>query len=266
VRHQWSPIRLLNLTRPLAREVPTRTRQTTRSPHRTQPKTPNIQYHHRASSTKRTDARRCACPSSDGRRQERLVPVLVEPATSDRWCEIGVVFGPQGKRPDTCWCQRFRRHTHADNRAALHDEITNADIPVGLIARDGDQPAGWTRVVPRATLPGVTENRALARILDNDPRAWWVTCVVVRRENRGQGVGVKLLTAAVDWATQHGATVLDGHPVDLAQLRGKPSPSALFTGTLSMFHGAGFSEVGRTYRSRPVMRWRILDDIRRPAG
>ncbi|MGE5719191.1 MAG: GNAT family N-acetyltransferase [Nocardioidaceae bacterium] len=37
----------------------------------------------------------------------------------------------------------------------------------------------------------------------------------MRREHRGSGIGVALLEAAVDWAAQHGASVLEGHPVDL---------------------------------------------------
>jgi hypothetical protein len=52
----------------------------------------------------------------------------------------------------------------------------------------------------------------------------------------------------------HGATVVEGHPVDEDRLKGDPSPAALFTGTLSMFTAAGFHELGRTYPSRPVMR------------
>ena len=117
-----------------------------------------------------------------------------------------------------------------------------------------DDVVGWTRVVPRSTLPGITENRALARILDEDPDAWWVSCFVVRREHRGSGIGVALLEAAVDWAAQHGGSVLDGHPVDTDGLARTPSPSAIFTGTLAMFQQAGFVEIGRTYRTRPVMR------------
>ena len=76
----------------------------------------------------------------------------------------------------------------------------------------------------------------------------------MRHEHRGSGVGAALLEAAVNWAAQHGASVLDGHPVDTAKLAGTPSPSAVFTGTLVTFQRAGFSEIGRTYPSRPVMR------------
>src|SRR3954454_9882281 len=39
---------------------------------------------------------------------------------------------------------------------------------------------------------------------------------------------------------QHGASVLDGHPVDTHGLARPPSPAAVFTGTLGMFQRAGF--------------------------
>lgn len=81
-----------------------------------------------------------------------------------------------------------------------------------------------------------------------------MSCFVVRREHRGQGIGVRLLEAAVDWAARHGASVLDGHPVDTDGLSGTPSPAAVFTGTLAMFQRAGFTEIGRSYPTRPVMR------------
>jgi hypothetical protein len=48
--------------------------------------------------------------------------------------------------------------------------------------------------------------------------------------------------------------VVDGHPVDVAMSKNRPSPAALFTGTVSIFRAAGFQEVGRTYISRPIMR------------
>ena len=184
--------------------------------------------------------------------------VRVVPATVERWPELGWVFGHRKKDPTSCWCQRFLRHEEPDNRSALQREVQEAGLPVGLLAYRDDVAVGWTRVVPRSTLPGITENRALARILDEDPDAWWVSCFVVRREHRGSGVGATLLEAAVDWAAQHGASVLDGHPVDTNGFTGTPSPSAIFTGTLAMFQRAGFSEIGRTYRTRPVMRHALL--------
>ena len=97
-------------------------------------------------------------------------------------------------------------------------------------------------------------NTATARLVTNAKDGWWVTCCIVRREHRGHGVGVVLLTSAVDQARSHGASVLDGHPVDVPRLKARPPPSALFTGTSSSFDKAGFRKIGRTHPSRPVMR------------
>lgn len=180
--------------------------------------------------------------------------ISVQPATAPRWPDVVAAFGRRGSKPDSCWCQRFRQHDEPSNQGALQRELDTATIPVGLLAYVNDQPAGWTRVVPRHTLPGIVCNRALQRILDEDDSAWWVACFAIRREHRGLGVGVALLKAAVNHARENGASVLDGHPVDARRLKAKASPSALFTGTVTTFRAAGFREIGRTYPSRPVMR------------
>ncbi|PTL71241.1 GNAT family N-acetyltransferase [Rathayibacter caricis DSM 15933] len=177
-----------------------------------------------------------------------------ELATEREWADVRTAFGPRAGKPDSCWCQRFRHHDHATNEDALQAELRDSPVPIGVLAYVDDQPVGWTRVVPRHTLPGITGNAALTRVLEEDPAAWWVTCVNLRREARGRGVGTALLRVAIDHARVNGASVLDGHPVDVTMSATRPSPSALFTGTVSMFTAAGFREIGRTYPSRPVMR------------
>jgi GNAT superfamily N-acetyltransferase len=186
--------------------------------------------------------------------QDGRVDIRVEPATPQRWADVGSAFGTRGARPDSCWCQRFRRHTEADNRTALHREITEAQVPIGLLAYVDDSPAGWTRVVPRRALHVVRDNRAIRRLLDEADAAWWISCFAINPAHRNTGVGTALLRAAITHARENGAAVLDGHPVDVDRLGAKASPSALFTGTLAMFQAAGFHEIGRTYPSRPVMR------------
>ena len=145
-----------------------------------------------------------------------------------------------------------------DNRSALHREITEAIVAPGLIAYVDDHPAGWTRVGPRSALPGVSGNRALAKLLpDDDSGVWWVTCFAVDQRYRRRGVGSALLEAAVAFTHRHGARAIEGHPVDVdvdALTPARVSGSAVFTGTMAMFAAAGFAEVGRTFPSRSVMR------------
>ncbi len=78
--------------------------------------------------------------------------ISVESATAPRWPDVVAAFGLRGSNPDSCWCQRFRAHDESSNRAALRRELDEAEIPVGLLAYVNDQPAGWSRVVPRRTL------------------------------------------------------------------------------------------------------------------
>jgi hypothetical protein len=59
----------------------------------------------------------------------------------------------------------------------------------------------------------------------------------------------------VEFAREHGAAAVEGHPVDVAGLTAaRVAGSSVFTGTVAMFAAAGFTEVARTYATRPVMR------------
>jgi GNAT superfamily N-acetyltransferase len=192
----------------------------------------------------------------------------VRPATPDRWDDVVTAFGRRGEDESWCWCQRFLRSgttevlapgsTSESNRQALCQEIRNAETPPGLIAYVGDHPVGWTRVGPRSRFPAVRANRALARVLTEDPGAWWVTCFAIDNRHRRSGIGSALLEAAVTFARDQGATAVEGHPVDVAGLKAhRVSGSALFTGTMAMYVAAGFSEIARTFPTRPVMRYVI---------
>jgi GNAT superfamily N-acetyltransferase len=193
------------------------------------------------------------------------VSITVRPVTADRWDDLVTVFGRRGEDPSWCWCRLFLRSdppessapgSAPDNRQALYEEITHAAVAPGLIAYVDDHPVGWTRVGPRSSFPGVRGNRALARVLtEDDAGVWWVTCFAVDSRHRRSGVGSALLRAAVELARDHGATAVEGYPVDVPALEAaRVAGSALYTGTTAMFAAEGFTEVARPSHTRPVMR------------
>jgi GNAT superfamily N-acetyltransferase len=186
--------------------------------------------------------------------------VQVRPATPERWDDLTAVFGRRGDDPMWCWCQRLilpeehERAGAADNRGALHEQVMEGSIPPGLIAYIDDEPVGWTRVGPRALFVRPDGNGGVTKLVEQDGDAWWVSCFAVSTKQRSSGVGTSLLRAAVDFARDHGASVVEGHPTDVAGLQAsKVGGSALFTGTMRMFLAASFSEIGRTSANRPIM-------------
>ena len=188
----------------------------------------------------------------------------IHPLTPKRLPDLASLF-EQGGDPKWCWCASFRvrgmdftKAKPADNRAVL-EKAARTDArkgrAPGLIAyRDGEA-IGWVSLAPREDFERLERSKVLARV-DQKP-VWSIVCFVVGRRARGQGVANALLAAAIDYARDHGATLLEAYPTDAAKGR-IPSANA-YMGTLSMFERAGFTEVDRrqangSVRPRPIVR------------
>ena len=188
-------------------------------------------------------------------------PITTAPLTPDRWADAVTVFGTRGD-PSWCWCQypvttgRSYEESAASNKQALHRQVTEGALAPGLLAYAGEQPVGWVALAPRTAYPRFCANAALTALTGDiaDDTVWEVSCFVVRVGHRRKGVGAALLDAAVAFAREHGARVLEGHPVDVAARTGRTSGAELYHGAASTFAKAGFHEVGRTGPTRPVMR------------
>ncbi|GAA3900635.1 GNAT family N-acetyltransferase [Microbacterium invictum] len=184
--------------------------------------------------------------------------IRIREASPSRFADIehSLTGGGDGA---SCMCQWWTltnaewNDTDADQRRELLRDEVDAGPPPGLIAYVDGEAAGWVRVAPRTAQGRIPRMRIIKgsnEPLDDDS-VWAVTCFVVRREYRRQGLNAALLTAAVDFARQHGARVVEGYPFDLAVK--KSSANSLFHGTLSTFVDAGFSEVARTAPHQPIV-------------
>lgn len=177
------------------------------------------------------------------------------PLTPDRWPDFEAVMGPRGGAGG-CWCMLWRLRKRdfdamkgAANRDAMRAAV-EAGPPPGVLAYDGETCVGWISVAPRAAFPRLETSRVMQPV-DATP-VWAVSCFLIARTHRRQGVGVALLEAACALAREHGATMVEGYPVAPGR-DGYPDTYA-WTGFDSVFRRAGFSEVARRSETRPIMR------------
>ncbi|MDO7881294.1 GNAT family N-acetyltransferase [Salinibacterium soli] len=171
--------------------------------------------------------------------------VLRDEATSrDCWCQFHVLSNAQ-----------WRDTTRESRRELLVEQVESLDPPRGLVALREGEPVGWCGVEPRVRLRHVTSSRLVVKespfALD-DPGVWSVYCMLVPRAARRQGVADGMLAAAIDHAEAHGATGIEGYPID-ASKRGGRLPAGFSTGTLSMFERHGFAPVASLPSARTLV-------------
>lgn len=177
--------------------------------------------------------------------------ITIEPATADRFddAQHALSGGGDGRG---CQCQwwtitnaEFNRTTLDERRELLRDEVA-AGPPPALIAYVDGEAAGWVRVGPRTRQVRLARTRSFAASEEDwdDEDVWAVSCFVVRREHRNQGLNAQLLYAAIDHARAGGARVVEAYPLDPSAMK-KVAVNDLYHGALSTFLAAGFREVAR---------------------
>lgn len=186
--------------------------------------------------------------------------VEIHPLTSDRWNDFETLFGKSGACGG-CWCMywRLKRSEYKlqignGNREAIKQIVQRGEIP-GLLAYVNEEPAGWVSVAPRDEFSVLERSKILSRI--DDQPVWSVVCFFVQRKKRNLGLSEKLLLAAVEYARQHGAGIVEGYPVE--PQNGRKADISVYTGLASVFKRAGFVEVARRSEMRPMMRYCIQD-------
>lgn len=144
--------------------------------------------------------------------------------------------------------------TNLDERTALFQSEVASERPPGLVAYIDGKAAGWMRIGPRPAQHRLARTRNIITTtrepLDDDT-VWAVTCFVVRKEHRGQGLNAALLDAGIEFARASGARVIEGYPIDTSAT--DPRVNDLFHGALSTFLAAGFIKVPSIKPDRPLV-------------
>ncbi len=186
----------------------------------------------------------------------------VRPLSKARLPDLAALFD-EGGDAKTCQCAFWRvpgpgtgwqDWTKAKNRSVLAS-LAGRDPAPGLVAYREGRAVGWVSVGPREDYARLERSKVLARI--DDKPVWSIVCFVVSRKERGQGIAGALLDAAIEYASDHGATLVEAYPLDPS--RGRVPPASAYTGPLGMFERAGFEVVERRQWNaatpvRPIVR------------
>ena len=139
----------------------------------------------------------------------------------------------------------------SNKQAMCH--IVESGVVTGVILYAGESPAAWVSLQPREAFSRLERSRA-ARRIDNES-VWSVVCFFVHKDFRGRGAMRRLVAAAVEHARAAGAEWIEAYPKDLEDVR--PTADAAYVGLLPVFVEAGFTEVARHIKGRPIVRLRI---------
>ncbi len=183
------------------------------------------------------------------------------PLTPQTWADLEELFGlPGGSIVRGCWCMFYRRSgrppgyggppgsVKAANKQAMSDLVGSGVVP-GLIGYSDGDPAGWISLGPREDYQKLRRSPVMKPV--DDTPVWSVVCSYVARPYRGLGMQHLLLDAAIRYARENGARVLEAYPVDKAE---RSHDDFMFFGSRRLYERAGFREVVRRSPTRVVMR------------
>lgn len=152
-----------------------------------------------------------------------------------------------------CACMRWRLSSGAfkasdkpQRQAALWSRA-EAGEPIGVLGYIDGVPRAWCAIAPRGALDALRRSRVLSPV--DDAPVWSVVCFFIHRSLRRQGATAVLLRAAVAYAVESGARVVEGYPVEPG------SASYTYMGAPATFIEAGFVDVTPPGRKRRVFRW-----------
>jgi len=177
------------------------------------------------------------------------------PLTPERWPDVERLFGPNGACGG-CWCMfwrmrgpDYRKSAMPEKKRAFKEVCRKAERPPGVLAYRDGMPVGWVAIAPRTDYIRLADARVLAAI--DDKPVWSITCFFIHRTARRQGLMQKLIEAAVDFARDEGATLIEAYPKPVG---GKMASTDLYVGTVSCFDRAGFKVMARPSEARAIMR------------
>ncbi|MBK8025097.1 MAG: GNAT family N-acetyltransferase [Chloroflexi bacterium] len=183
--------------------------------------------------------------------------LMFHPLTPERWSDFETLFGEKGAYGG-CWCTHWRiprsqRNKYEGNRRAMEHMVRSEVVP-GLLGYADGQAVAWCSVGPRTDYASLETSRLLKRV--DDQPVWSIVCFFVTRSFRRQGIMRLAIRAAVEYALEHGAKIIEGYPIRVSEQMTAPGG---YMGLASAFDAEGFVEIARVSETQTIVRYSIAD-------
>jgi GNAT superfamily N-acetyltransferase len=144
----------------------------------------------------------------------------------------------------------YDRNKGARNKRAMRQLVRKKE-QLGIIAYANGTPVGWCAIAPREDYMRLESARVLKRI--DDKPVWSIPCFFIAKDFRKKGISVELLKGVIAYCKKKGIKIVEAYPI-IPYSTSMPAAFA-WTGILSSFMKAGFTEEKRWSKARPIVRY-----------
>lgn len=188
----------------------------------------------------------------------KIENIVVKPLVPELWDDFEKLFGAKGAYGG-CWCMWWRisrkeleQNQNEGNRLAMKSIVESGTVP-GLLAYIDDQPCGWCSVAPREDFASLERSRILKRV--DDKEVWSLVCFFIDRNFRGQNLGLKLISGAIEYVKSKSGKIIEAYPSIIRSE--KAAPVTTYMGFQKIYEKAGFSVVHQPSKAKLIMRYYI---------
>jgi GNAT superfamily N-acetyltransferase len=168
----------------------------------------------------------------------------IKALTSETFGDFAALVERNGGMFAGCWCTKFHpncaeKDQSREARRALKRRLVADGIAHAALVYDDDRAVAWAEYGSPEELPDIQHRKEYLATAGPLPD-YRITCILVQRGLRGQGLAATALRGAVELIAQAGGGLVEGYPHDTGGVRKKNS-SFLYNGTRTMYEKEGFT-------------------------
>lgn len=168
----------------------------------------------------------------------------IKALTSETFDDFAALVERNGGMFAGCWCTKFHPNCAEKDQSpeanrALKQRLVGVGVAHAALVHDGDRAVAWAEFGSPEELPDIQHRKEYLATAQRLPD-YRITCILVERSHRGQGLAAMALRGAVELIAQAGGGRVEGYPHDTAGVRKKNS-SFLYNGTRRMYEREGFA-------------------------